>query len=86
MPSHDPLRPRKPRRSRSRQPAPSRAGSDEPDATALALACGTDNELSTQPVEDNEWRLVGNVEDWAPVLMSTNYADHLAIEDAAAAE
>ena len=23
---------------------------------------------------------------WAPVLMSTNYADHLAIEDAASAE
>ena len=40
-------------------------------------------ELASQPTE---WRLVGTVEDWAPVLMSTNYADHLAIEDAAAAE
>ena len=87
MPSHDPTRPRKPRRSRSRQSAPSGAALAPAQERAAALACITEHELSTQPVEElNEWRLVGNMEDWAPVLMSTNYADHLAIEDAAAAE
>ena len=86
MPSHDPSRRRKPWRSRSKPPAGSQAG---PDNTAVPEEQGAQpvlephEELASQPTE---WRLVGTVEDWAPVLMSTNYADHLAIEDAAAAE
>ena len=86
MPSHNPSRPRKPRRSRGKQPAGLQAGRDD---TAAPEQHGVQPVLTPpeeQVAELTEWRLVGTVEDWAPVLMSTNYADHLAIEDAAAAE
>ena len=82
MPSHDPSRARKPRRSRRKDCSVHPNSSDA--ETSPSRPC-VDPVGESFSLELQEWRLVGNVEDWAPVLMSSNYADHLALEDAAAA-
>ena len=81
MPGHDPSRPRKQRRSRSK-----RLSIDVRDAEDEAAPTSTRSERidesSIRMAEElPKWRLVGTVEDWAPVLMSSNYASHLALED-----
>lgn len=87
MPSHDASRPRKQWRRRSKSSATPGVGTFDtaaPEQHGVQPALEPHEELAVPEIEG--WRLVGNVEDWAPVLMSTNYADHLELEDAAAAE
>ena len=86
MPSHDPSRPRKARRRRSSSARAAFAVETDLPAEQAFEEAPPAHESSLLENELTEWRLVGNVEDWAPVLMSTNYSEHLALEDAAATE
>ena len=86
MPGHDPSRPRKQRRSRSKRLSIDVRHAEDEAAPTSTRSERIDESSIRMAEELPEWRLVGTVEDWAPVLMSSNYAGHLALEDAAAAE